>query len=79
MSKEKLSELSIETLLKNEKSTKAMTYCLVGMLLVLIIINLFVLKKGFLGAAFPLALMPIVMINLGSLKEVKKELKSRGL
>lgn len=80
MKNNKLNELSSEELLKQEKSLKVITYTLAGMLFFLLIINIILtFKKGF-NASFviPIALLPIVIINLNTLKEIKKELNSRS-
>lgn len=76
-----LKELSNEELLKNEKSLKTITGMLAGALLVLLIINIFLaFKKGFSAlSVVPIALLPILIVNFGSLKEMKKEIKSRNL
>ncbi|MBB2143894.1 redox-active disulfide protein 2 [Pedobacter sp. LMG 31464] len=81
MSKKSLSELSNEELLKNEKTLKTITAMLAGAILVLFIINIVLaFKKGFSAlSAVPIALLPIVIINFSSLKEMKKEIKSRNL
>ena len=81
MSKVKLSALSNEQLLKNEKTLKVVTFTLIGMigvLLVLTIILAFI--KGFSAlSAVPVALFPIVIVNLNSLKEIKVEKELRKL
>jgi hypothetical protein len=79
MKNNKLNELSNEELLKQEKSLKVITYMLAGMLLVLFITNIILtFKKGFSALfAVPIALLPIVIINLNTLKEIKKVLDSR--
>ncbi|TKC07948.1 redox-active disulfide protein 2 [Pedobacter polaris] len=81
MSKKNLSELSNEELLKSEKSLKTITAMLAGAILVLFIINVFLaFKKGFSAfSVIPIALLPIVIVNLNSLKEMKEEIKSRNL
>ncbi|WP_316782541.1 redox-active disulfide protein 2 [Pedobacter frigiditerrae] len=81
MSKKSLSELSNEELLKNEKTLKTITSMLAGAILLLFIVNIFLaFKKGFSAlSAVPIALLPIVIINFNSLKEMKKEIKARNL
>lgn len=81
MKNKRLKELSNEELLKNEKSLKTITGMLAGALLVLLIINIFLaFKKGFSAlSVVPIALLPILIVNFGSLKEMKKEIKSRNL
>ncbi|RZK57782.1 MAG: redox-active disulfide protein 2 [Pedobacter sp.] len=81
MSKKNLSELSDEELLKNAKTVKMITSMLAGAIFLLFIINIFLaFKKGFSSlSVIPIALLPIVLININSLKEMKKEIKSRNL
>lgn len=81
MSKKNLSELSNEELLKNEKSLKTITSMLGGAVFLLFIVNIFLaFKKGFSTmGVIPIALLPIVIVNINSLKEMKKEIKSRNL
>jgi hypothetical protein len=81
MSKKSLSELSNEELLKNEKILKTVTSMLTGAIFLLFIVNIFLaFKKGFSAlSAVPIALLPIVIINFNSLKEMKKEIKTRNL
>jgi Na+-transporting methylmalonyl-CoA/oxaloacetate decarboxylase beta subunit len=81
MNKPKLSELSNETLLKNEKILKASTYALAAVLVISFVVNIYVAvtKKFSALSVIPIAFLPILIINLNSLKEIKKEIKSRGL
>lgn len=79
MKDNKLSELSTEALLKQQKLIKVVTGTLAGMLLALLVlaINLSV-RQGFSALVFvPFGLLPIVLLNLNSLKAIKKELDSR--
>jgi hypothetical protein len=80
MSKKKFSEMTTEELLKSEKSLKGVTYGFAVVLTFLFIINIYIaLHKGFSATqVIPLALVPILILNLNTLKEIKKELKSRG-
>ncbi len=81
MKNKKLNELSNEELLKNEKSLKVVTYMLAGAILVLFAAGIFLtFRKGFSAlSVIPIALFPIVILNLNSLKEIKTEIKSRNL
>lgn len=81
MNSKKLNEMSNQELLKQQKLLRVITYMLAGMLLLLFALTTFLsLKKGFSAlSVVPIALMPIVILNLNSLKEIKKELKSRNL
>ena len=74
-------QLSNEELLKREKMIGAVTYTLAGMLLVLLALGLFLaFTKGITPlTVIPIALMPILPVNLGSIKKIKVERKLRGL
>jgi hypothetical protein len=73
-------EMTTEKLLEQTKSVKALTGLLGGMLLVLFCTGLFLsYNKGFnVFLIIPFALLPIVILNVNTLKEIKKELDSRG-
>ncbi|TDG35203.1 redox-active disulfide protein 2 [Pedobacter changchengzhani] len=81
MQSNKFKEMSNEDLVKAKKSLRSITYALGIMLVVLIILNIFLLfKKGFSPMIFvPVALLPIVIINISSIKKMKAELKLRGI
>ena len=81
MTEIKLEELSNEELLKREKMVKSVTYTLAGMLFVLFALSMFLtFKEGFTPlTVIPIALMPIVLANLGSIKKIQAERKLRGL
>lgn len=82
METKKLTELSNEELLKKSKTTKLVTGMLIGVLIGLAALNLFNIINGnqhWGVLAVPLGLMPIVFINYNSVREINKELKSRGL
>ena len=79
MKGDKLQEMSTEALLKQKKSIVALTGMLAGALLVLLIIAIILsLQQGFTPLVIiPFALLPIVLLNLNTLKEIKKVLNSR--
>lgn len=79
MKNNKFSEMSTEELLKSEKSLKTVTYIFGVALLFLFGLNIFLaVNRGFSASqVIPLALLPILILNLNSLKEIKKELDSR--
>lgn len=82
METKKLTELTNEELLKKNKTTKLVTGMLSGVLLALTVLNLVNIineKQHWSVLGVPLALTPIVFINYNSIRELKKELKSRGL
>ncbi|MFC3560796.1 redox-active disulfide protein 2 [Pedobacter jamesrossensis] len=81
MKTKKYSEMSNNELLKSKKSIKTITAMLAGMLLFLFVVNIFLaFKKGFSGlTVIPIALLPIVIININTVKEINKELDSRNI
>jgi asparagine N-glycosylation enzyme membrane subunit Stt3 len=74
------SEMSVEKLQQQAKTIKVVTGTLVGMLVVLLVMAIMLsVKKGFSAlVVIPFALLPIVVINVNSLKQIKKELESRS-
>lgn len=81
MADNKLAEISNEDLIKNEKKVKGLTLVFAGVLIVLFTVNILTsLKKGFSAVTIiPIALLPILIININSWKELKKEIKRRNL
>lgn len=81
MQNKKFEEKTDAELIKLEKSSRIVTYMLAGMILVLIVLNIFLaFKKGFSAiSVVPIALLPIVFINFSSIKKMREELKARGL
>ncbi|WP_460977531.1 redox-active disulfide protein 2 [Spirosoma knui] len=80
MKSTRLKDMNNDALLQLEKSIKILVGVLIGALLVLLIIGIaFTLKRGFNAfIIIPFALLPIVLVNANSLKEIKKELSSRS-
>ncbi|WP_336664448.1 redox-active disulfide protein 2 [Elizabethkingia meningoseptica] len=80
MKKEDWSSLSTEDLNQKQKSIKSLTTMLIVTLIALFLISLFVsLKKGFTPLlVIPIALLPVVSMNLNNLKSIKKEIDSRN-
>ncbi len=74
------SQMSVEKLRQQAKTTKLVTGILAGMLAVLLVMAILLsIKKGFSTlVVVPFALLPIVLINVTSLKQIKQELESRG-
>ncbi len=75
-----LNELSIEELLKQQKTIKFATGLVIGGLTTLLIIgiSLALQKTNFVSSiVIPFSLLPIVFLNLSTLKKIKKELNSR--
>ena len=80
MKSENLKELSVEKLLKQQKTIKLGTGILTGILTVLLGMGIFLPSKETSFAAvvvIPIALLPIVISNLMKLKKIKEELNSR--
>ena len=81
MKNKKLEEMTNEELLKYEKMVKPITYILGGALALLFGINIFsFFHNGYSALSIiPIALLPILIINLSNLKEIKKEKLKRNL
>lgn len=79
MKNTKLSELSTQDLINKEKSLKLLTGMLIGMLFALFVLSLYltVTKEFSPLLIMPFALLPIVVINFSTIKNIKKELNSR--
>jgi tellurite resistance protein TehA-like permease len=77
--KKKFNEMTSEELIKTQKSLKTVTYLFGVVLLLLFCLNIFlVANKGFNASnVIPIALLPIFILNMNTLKEIKKELQSR--
>ncbi len=75
-----LAEMSTEELIKNKKTIGTATAALAGLLLSLFILSLYKwMTKGFTSlVVVPLALLPIVFVNLKKIKEIQRELQMRG-
>ena len=79
MKNTKFSEMTTEELIKNQKTLKTVNTIFAVVLLMLFALNVYiVLRKGFSAMnVVPIALLPILFLNLNNLKEIKKELDSR--
>ncbi len=75
-----LSELSQEELLKKEKTLKAASTVLGGMLVVLAAASVYLTYlQGFtVFSVLPVAFLPIFIVNIGNLKKIKAEISSRN-
>ncbi|WP_238568013.1 redox-active disulfide protein 2 [Flavobacterium sp. ASV13] len=71
--------MSTEELIKNQKALKTVNTIFGVVLLMLFALNIFIIfMKGFSAMnVVPIALLPILFLNLNNLKEIKKELDSR--
>jgi hypothetical protein len=81
MKGKKPAEMTNEELLKNKKTFSAVTYTLAGMLGVLFCMGIYLsVTKGFSAiSVVPIALTPIVVINIKAIKKINKEIKARNL
>lgn len=77
--KKNFSEMTNDELVKTQASLKTVTYIFGAVLLLLFGLNIFlVANKGFSASnVIPIALLPIFILNMNTLKEIKKELESR--
>ncbi|QRY55545.1 hypothetical protein [Sphingobacterium siyangense] len=77
MENNKITEIATEKLKERFRMLKVLTYTLAGVLLVSVIFNLFVFKKAPSLMIVPLALLPIVIINMNNISQIRKELAKR--
>ncbi len=75
-----LSELSQEELLKKEKTLKAASTVLRGMLVVLAAASVYLTYlQGFsVFSVLPVTFLPIFIVNVGNLKKIQAEIASRN-
>lgn len=81
MKKDDLKNISTVELQNREKSLKTITYLLIGTLFLLFLVTIYTsIHSGFSAlSALPFALLPIAILNLNSISEIKKELKARNV
>jgi hypothetical protein len=81
MDNKKPAELSNEALIKTEKNLKILLSIFIGVLIALFGAAIYVtIKKGFTATAVtPMALTVVLIVLINNWKELKKEIKSRGL
>lgn len=74
-----LSEYTTQELTQKLKALKTVTSIFAGTLIVLFAINLYqsIMDKFTALSIIPIALMPILVINIASISKIKAELKSR--
>ncbi|WP_116787070.1 redox-active disulfide protein 2 [Flavobacterium psychrotrophum] len=77
----KFADMPDEKLLRFEKTISAIVIMFsIGMLLLLVAVVYTSFKNGFSAmSVIPLGLAPIGLLNFNNLKEIKKEIKVRGL
>lgn len=75
------SKMSDEKLLKSERTAKIVTQLFGGGLIVLFLANLVLsFLKGFSNLNLvPIALLPILVVNIHSLGQIREEIKRRGI
>jgi hypothetical protein len=80
MSENPYSKMSLEELNAKVKTLKSVTSIFSGILFVLVFAVVFLgIRKGFSAISIvPVALIPILIINLGTLKKIQDEIKSRN-
>lgn len=71
--------LTSEELVKKEKFLKMTVYMLGGALVLLFVLTIYnTTQKGFSALnVVPLGLLPMLILNINNLNEIRKELKSR--
>ena len=81
MRAKKPSEMSIEELLKKQKTILYIIYFLLAASIILLLIIVFLCQETTLSAlmVIPYSLIPIVIVNSNSLKEIKKEITFRDI
>lgn len=79
MASQKFKEMTTEELLKSERMSKSAAYAFAVILFLLFVVNIYlVYKKGFSASqAVPIALLPLLILNFKTLKDIQNELKSR--
>ncbi len=79
MKKEDYSQLSMEELTKREKTAKTATIVLGVILALQFLIGLFLtFKQGFsVFTILPITFLPILIINLSTIKKIREEINSR--
>ncbi len=79
MEKKNLNELNTEELKNKLKTAKFITGILIGSLIALFISTMYLTltKKFTTLTIIPVALLPLVVLNLNSIKKIKSELQSR--
>ena len=71
-----LSEMSVEELNQQQKSTVVMIGLIIG---ALIVFTFIAFQEGFrLLPVIPVLFLPFVIINFNKLRKIKEELRSRG-
>jgi L-asparagine transporter-like permease len=77
MQDSKFEKMTTEELKKRVKLTKVVTTALGTMLLLLFVMGIFTFDKTKSLFAVPFGLLPIVIINIGNIRQLNKELETR--
>ena len=74
MKNQKPNEMSTEKLLEQQKTIKVVTGTLAGMLIILLILGIFlaVEQKLYAFIPIPIALLPIVFVNINNLRSEER-------
>lgn len=80
MKKEDYSQQSLDELIKREKTARIATITLGVLVFFQLVVGLFLTFKNGFGVftILPITFLPILMINVASLKKIKAEIKSRN-
>lgn len=81
MKNNSIAEYTNEELIRNEKKIKGICIILSIMIVLLFLINIYLtFKRGFNALnVIPIALLPILIINMNNWNQLKKEKKNRFL
>lgn len=81
MKNNSIAEYTNEELIRNEKKMKGFCIILSIMIILLLLINIYLtFKRGFNALnVIPIALLPILIINMNNWNQLKKEKKNRYL
>ncbi|SFQ22962.1 hypothetical protein SAMN05444144_10267 [Flavobacterium akiainvivens] len=68
-------------LLNLEKTVKAVLYMFAAAIVIMLITTIYTsVTRGFSAVSvLPVAFLPILLLNVNNLNEIKKEIKARGL
>lgn len=78
MNDSKFDAISTEELRKQAKTTKIVTTVLSTMLALLFVMAIATFETSKVLVAVPLGLLPIVVINIGQIKKINKEISNRA-
>ncbi|KOS07624.1 hypothetical protein AM493_17435 [Flavobacterium akiainvivens] len=81
MKTNKFAEMPDAKLLNLEKTVKAVLYMFAAAIVIMLITTIYTsVTRGFSAVSvLPVAFLPILLLNVNNLNEIKKEIKARGL